>query len=75
MKPSEVKLCCLIGHIITMGVVSLYISLSSGGHPNFIQECVIQINQVVATSGLLRVVLPVTVKGQLRNIILSMIGY
>ena len=46
IKPSEVKLCCLIGHIITMGVVSLNISLSSGGHPGVIQGYLIPIYHV-----------------------------
>ena len=46
MRPSEVKSCYLIGHIITMGVVSLYISLSNGGHPGVIQEYLIPIYQV-----------------------------
>ena len=38
MTPSEVKLCCLIGHMTSMSVVTLCISLPSGGHPEVIQE-------------------------------------
>ena len=38
MKPSEVKLCCLIGHMTTIGVALLCISLLSGGHPEVIQN-------------------------------------
>ena len=46
MKPLGVKLCCLIGHMTTMGVVSLCISLPSGGHPEGIQKYLIPIYQV-----------------------------
>ena len=37
IKPADVNVCCLIGHMITMGV-TLYISLPRGGHPEVIQE-------------------------------------
>ena len=46
MKPLGVKLCCLIGHMTTMGVASLYPSLSSGDHPEGIQKYLIPIYQV-----------------------------
>ena len=46
MKRSKLKLCCLISHIITMGIVRLYISLPIWGHPGVIQEYLIPIYQV-----------------------------
>ena len=46
MMLAEVKSCCQIGHMITMGVVTLCNSLPSGGHPEVIQEYLIPIYQV-----------------------------
>ena len=46
MKPSEVKLCYLIGHIITLSIVWLCISLSRGGHPGVIKEYLVPIYRV-----------------------------
>ena len=46
MKPLGVKLCCLIGHMTTMGVASLCLSLPSGDHPEGIQKYLIPIYQV-----------------------------
>ena len=46
MIPLEVKLCCLIGHMTTMGIETLSISFLSGGHPEVIQEDFIPIYQV-----------------------------
>ena len=46
MKLSKVKLCCLIGLMIKMGIISLGISLPSGGHPEVIQKYLILIYQV-----------------------------
>ena len=46
MKPLGVKLCCLIGHMTTMGVASLCLSLSSADHPEGIQKYLIPISQV-----------------------------
>ena len=46
MQLSDVKLCYMIGHMTTMGVSSLFISLPCGGHPEVMQEYVIPIYQV-----------------------------
>ena len=46
MKPFEVKLCCLIGHMTTMSVASLSISLPSGENPEVIQKYLIPIYEV-----------------------------
>ena len=46
MKPSKIKLCCLIGLMITMGIISLCISLPNRGHPEVIQKYLIPIYQV-----------------------------
>ena len=43
MKTSEVKSCCMIGHMSTMVVVSLCISVPTGGHPEVIQKDLIPI--------------------------------
>ena len=45
MKPPEVKLYCLIGHMTTMCVASLCNSFPSGGHTEVIQENLIAIYQ------------------------------
>ena len=44
--PLGAKLCYLIGHMTTMGVASLCISLPSGDHPEVIQKYLIPIYKV-----------------------------
>ena len=48
MKPSDVKLCCLIGQLTTMGVASecIGLSLPTAGDPEVKQEYFIPINEV-----------------------------
>ena len=46
IKPLGVKLCFLIGHMTTIGVASLFISLPSGDHPEVMQKYLIPIYQV-----------------------------
>ena len=46
MRRLGVKLCCLIGHMTTMGVASLCISLPIRDHPEVIQKYLIPIYQM-----------------------------